>query len=147
MNDDTPVRVLYRRLLDAWNDCSAHDFAMLFTESGNVVGFDGSQMKGRVEIESTLTGIFKDHATAAYVSIVREVNFLSLDVVLLRAVAGMVPRGKKELNPAVNAIQSMVARATDGEWRIALFQNTPAQFHGRPELAAELTEELRSQIK
>jgi len=26
---------------------------------------------------------------------------------------------------------------------IALFQNTPAQFHGRPELAQQLTEELR----
>ena len=28
-------------------------------------------------------------------------------------------------------------------WRIALYQNTPAQFHGRPELSRALTEELR----
>lgn len=27
--------------------------------------------------------------------------------------------------------------------RSALFQNTPAQFHGRPELVEALTEELR----
>ena len=30
-----------------------------------------------------------------------------------------------------------------GRWRIILFQNTPAQFHGRPELAQQLTDELR----
>jgi hypothetical protein len=47
------------------------------------------------------------------------------------------------LNPAVNAVQSLVAVKNAGEWRIALFQNTPAQFHGRPELVQELTEELR----
>jgi hypothetical protein len=29
------------------------------------------------------------------------------------------------------------------KWRIALFQNTPAQFHGRPELVQQLTEQLR----
>ena len=49
----------------------------------------------------------------------------------------------EEINPAVNAIQSLVAVTRDGRWRIALFQNTPAQFHGRPELAQQLTEELR----
>jgi hypothetical protein len=36
-----------------------------------------------------------------------------------------------------------VAAKRAGHWRIALFQNTPAQFHGRPELAKALTEELR----
>jgi len=28
-------------------------------------------------------------------------------------------------------------------WRIALFQNTPAAFHGRPEAAKKLSAELR----
>ncbi|MGH2514102.1 MAG: SgcJ/EcaC family oxidoreductase, partial [Ktedonobacterales bacterium] len=30
-----------------------------------------------------------------------------------------------------------------GGWYVALFQNTPAQFHGRPEVSAALTAELR----
>ena len=33
--------------------------------------------------------------------------------------------------------------AQAGEWRISLFQNTPAQFHGRPDLVERLTRELR----
>jgi uncharacterized protein (TIGR02246 family) len=31
----------------------------------------------------------------------------------------------------------------DGHWQIFQFQNTPAQFHGRPEMAEALTDELR----
>jgi len=78
---------------------------------------------------------------------VREVRFLSTDIALLRAVVGMVPPGQNDINPAVNAIQSLVAVKDKDIWRITLFQNTPAQFHGRPELAEELTKELRQLLR
>jgi uncharacterized protein (TIGR02246 family) len=81
--------------------------------------------------------------TAPYVSKVRSVRLLSPDVAMLRAIVGMVPPGQPDLNPAVNAHQTLVATKRDGQWRIVLFQNTPAQFHGRPELVQQLTEELR----
>ena len=141
--DEVEARALYRRLLDAWNARSADAFASLFAEDGVTVGFDGSQLIGRTEIAVELGRIFADHPTAAYVAQVRTVHLLAPDVAILRAVAGMVPAGQSDLNPAVNAIQTLVAARGDGEWRIALFQNTPAQFHGRPELAEQLTEELR----
>ncbi len=141
--DEEAVRGLYRALLDAWNQHSAASFAAQFTEACNVVGFDGSLMNGRGEIDAELSRIFTEHVTAAYVGIVREVRFLARDVALLRAVAGMVPPGQSDINPAVNTIQSLVAVKQDGRWLITLYQNTPAQFHGRPELAQRLTEELR----
>jgi uncharacterized protein (TIGR02246 family) len=141
--DEADVRSIYQRLIDAWNRRDAAAYAALFDDVANVVGFDGSQMNGRSEIESTLAGIFAHHQTAPYLSIVREVRMLTAEVAILRAVAGMVPPGQTDINPAVNAIQSLVAVKRDGQWRIALFQNTPAQFHGRPELARQLTDELR----
>jgi hypothetical protein len=55
----------------------------------------------------------------------------------------MIPPGQADINPAVNAMQTMVAVSRVGEWRIALLQNTPAQFHGRPEMAEALSRELR----
>jgi hypothetical protein len=55
----------------------------------------------------------------------------------------MISPVTSDINPAVNAMQTLVAMQQDGQWRIALFQNTPAQFHGRPEVAEALTEELR----
>jgi uncharacterized protein (TIGR02246 family) len=140
---ETEVRDLYKQLLDSWNRRNAADFAALFEADGNQIGFDGSQVNGRTEIGSHLSGIFADHMTAAYVGRVREVRFLTPEVAILRAVVGMVPPGKTDINPATNAIQSLVAVKHQSEWRIALFQNTPAQFHGRPELAEQLMEELR----
>lgn len=141
--DESEVRTLYRQLLDSWNKRDANAFAALFLEDGDSIGFDGSQLIGRAEINATLQQIFADHVTAPYLAKVRSVRFLTPDVAILRAVSGMVPPGQSDINPAVNAVHTMVAARCDGTWRIALFQNTPAQFHGRPELVQQMTEELR----
>ena len=133
---------LYQQLLEAWNTRDAAAFAGLFSDDGSVIGFDGSPMNGRAEIASALEGIFGSHQTARYVAKVREIRRLGADVLLLRSVVGMVPPGKAELNPAVNAIQSLVAVERGADMRIALLHNTPAAFHGRPELAEQLTREL-----
>jgi uncharacterized protein (TIGR02246 family) len=143
LQDERAVRSLFRELLDRWNERDADAFAGLFAAGGNVVGFDGSQLKGSDEIAASLRQIFGDHQTAAYVAKVREVRVLTRDVAVLSAVAGMVPPGQSDIDPAVNAVQTLVAVKEEGRWRIALFQNTPAQFHGRPALARDLTEELR----
>jgi hypothetical protein len=58
----------------------------------------------------------------------------------------MVPPGATDIKPEVNAIQVLVAVRRDGVWRVAHFQNTPAAFHGRPEAAKALTEELRVEL-
>ncbi len=142
-SNEIEVRALYQHLLDSWNRRSADAFAASFADDGEVVGFDGSQMSGRDEIASTLRQIFADHETGSYVSKVRGVRLLSPDIALLRAVAGLVPHGRSDIEPALNALQTLIATKHDGQWRITLFQNTPAQFHGRPELVQQLTEELR----
>ena len=145
--DEQSVRDLYQRILEQWNKRSAHGFAGCFAEDANVIGFDGSQMKGRTEVETVLGQIFIDHVTAAYVGIVKEVRFVSEEVAILRAVVGMVPPGLTDINPAVNAIQTLVASNRRGEWKAALFQNTPAAFHGRPELGDRLSAELRQVLR
>jgi uncharacterized protein (TIGR02246 family) len=142
-SDEGAVRALYHGILAGWNTCDATKFATLFTDDAEVIGFDGSQMTGRGEIEATLKGIFADHETGAYVGVIRSVRLLMPEVALLRAVSGVVPAGQSDLNPALNAQQALIAIKHDGAWRITLYQNTPAQFHGRPDLAQRLIEELR----
>jgi uncharacterized protein (TIGR02246 family) len=145
-SSDDVIR-LYEGLLDAWNRGDADGYAARFAPDGNLVGFDGSTVDGRAAVGEHLSGIFGSHQTAAYVAAVREVRFLSSDCALLRAAVGMVPPGENDINPATNAIQSLVAVADDERtWHVALFHNTPAAFHGRPEAADELTEELRSRL-
>ena len=119
----------------------------LFAKDGNLVGFDGSQINGRSEARSVLSQIFADHQTASYLGIVKEVRLLCPDVAILRAVAGMIPPGQLDINPEVNAVQTLVALKQQNKWSIALFQNTPAAFHGRPELSERLTEELRQALR
>jgi uncharacterized protein (TIGR02246 family) len=137
------VRALYERLIDAWNNGRATDFAALFVENGHIVGFDGSQADSAAEIAFHLGEVFGSHPTAAYVAKVRDVQPLGQEAALLRAVVGMVPPGGSDLNPAVNSIQSLVATADGAGWRAVLLQTTPAAFHGRPDLAEALTQELR----
>ena len=141
--DEIEVRELYRSMLEGWNERNADAFAAPFAEDGESIGFDGSQLVGKTEIVSTLQQIFANHPTAPYVSKVKSVTLLSPEVAVLRAIAGMVPPGQTDINPAVNTLQTLIAVKRDGRWRILLFQNTPAQFHGRPELVQQMTEELR----
>lgn len=59
----------------------------------------------------------------------------------------MVPPGKTELNPAVNALQSVGVVGRGADMRIALLHNTPAAFHGRPQLVEQLTSELTDALR
>jgi len=138
----TDIEKLHERLLTSWNRQDAKGMAALFCSDGNVVGFDGSQMNGSIQIEKELQQVFSNHKTASYVWKVKEVRFLHAHIALLRAIAGMMGPGKQEINPSVNAIQTLVAVFDNEQWRISLFQNTPAQFHGRPELVEQMTREL-----
>jgi uncharacterized protein (TIGR02246 family) len=149
MNQSERERVLsvYRQLLETWNKRDADAFAATFTDDGSCVGFDGSTMNGRAEIASTLRSIFQNHPTASYVAKVREIRAIAPGVAIVRSVVGMVPPGKDELNPGVNAIQSLVVVEESPHMKIALLQNTPAAFHGRPELAQELTRELTDALR
>jgi uncharacterized protein (TIGR02246 family) len=84
---------VYTALLDAWNRQDASAFAALFTATGHVTGFDGSQMSGQAKIATELSAIFAQHRTASYVAKVREVRSLAPSVTLLRAIVGMIPPG------------------------------------------------------
>jgi uncharacterized protein (TIGR02246 family) len=142
-----PIRRLYEQILFAWNQQDAAAMAAQFEEDGNLVGFDGSQADSRAAIEDHLRPIFADHPTAAYVAKVREIQMLRRDVGLLRAVVGMIPPGSNDINPAGNTIQTLVAVESADGWRAALFQSTPAAWHGRPQDSAALTEELRDAMR
>ena len=137
------VKIMYAELLRTWNSTDAAGFASAFTEDGEVIGFDGSILRGRDAIEAEMARIFADHRTGTYVGIVREVVPLTADVAVARAVAGVVPAGADDLVSALNSVQRLTAVRRDGQWRIALYHNTPAQFHGRPELVEQLTADLR----
>jgi len=145
-NREDAVRAIYQQLLNCWNQRSASEFAALFTEDGFVIGFDGSIHSRKEGITADLSEIFTHHETPVYVGLIKNVRILTNDTAVLLAVAGMVPRGDVDINPNLNAIQSLLAIYAEAKWQIAAFQNTPAAFHGRADLREQLTQELRRQL-
>jgi uncharacterized protein (TIGR02246 family) len=139
------VRGVYERLLTAWNERSAERYGALFAADGLLVGFDGSRIAA-ANVSDHLGPIFADHPTAAYVAKVVEGRQLGSGAVLLMAIAGMTPPGHRELSPDRNAVQTILAERSDERWSVKLFQNTPAQYHGRPDLAEQHTRELQELV-
>jgi uncharacterized protein (TIGR02246 family) len=142
------ARRVYFGLLDDWNRQDAAAMASRFAERGSLVGFDGSAIDGRACIEAHLKPIFAQHPTPLFVAKVREVRRMANgQTLLMRAVAGMWPRGASAIEPSLNAVQTAVFSLCDGVYRIEMFQNTPAAFHGRPEEGERLSAELRELAK
>jgi len=54
---DRSTRELYARLIESWDKRNARDYALLFASEGNLVGFDGSQVNGQLEVGAHLTEI------------------------------------------------------------------------------------------
>lgn len=142
-SDDAAVRALYRRMLDGWNARDADAFAAPFADDAEVIGFDGSLQLGKDEIAATLGRIFADHPTGTYYAAVKSVRAVEADLAILRAAVGIVPSGQSDINPALNAWQTLTVARRDGDWHAVLLQNTPAQFHGRPDLVEAMSAELR----
>ena len=147
ISSDHQIRHLYEQILIAWNQQDAAAMAARFDEDGNLVGFDGSQADSCAAIEDHLRAIFADHPTAAYLAKVREIRMLGRDTGILRAVAGMIAPGSNDINPALNTIHTLVAVHNADGWRAALFQSTPAAWHGRLQDSAALIEELRDVVR
>jgi uncharacterized protein (TIGR02246 family) len=144
--DETEIRSLYRQIVENWNNEDAQRFGALFVDDGESVGFDGSQLSGPELISEEMRRLFSDHATGRYVAKIQGIRALGGDAALLRALAGMVPAGASDLEPKLNVVHTLITQRSDGRWRVVLFQNTPAQWHGRPEKVEEHTEELRREL-
>jgi uncharacterized protein (TIGR02246 family) len=139
---ENAVAGVYRKLIEGWNRRDAEGMSSAVADDGIVIGFDGSQMMGRAQVARDIGRIFADHETATYVTKIREVRALSENVGLLHAVVGMIPPGGSSIMDDRNSVQTVVAVLDGDTWVAALFQTTPAQFHGRPDLAQALTTEL-----
>jgi uncharacterized protein (TIGR02246 family) len=144
-DDEGAIRSLYQQLMDGWNAASGDAFAAPFEEDGDLVGFDGTHIKGRQEIASFHQHLFDMFLKGSrLVGKVRIVRFLTSNVAVMHAVGGTVMAGESDLERERNSVQTLVAVKRNGKWSLAAFQNTRAIYMGRPEESQKLTEELRA---
>src|SRR5437764_949573 len=114
--EEVTIFELYYRLLQAWNEKDAKSFAWLFSGTALVIGFDGSFMTGQEQVEKELKTIFNNNDTGIYVSKVMDVKHLDYHCLLLSAIAGMIPAGNTDINPSLNAVQTLLAVKKDSVW-------------------------------
>ena len=143
---DAQIRALYAQFVDNWNRRSGAGVASGFTDDGDIVFFDGSHYRGRLSIAADLRQLFAEAPTPEYVAVARSVRPLAPGVALLIAHAGMIPPGGNDPDPRLLAVHSLVAAEEGGRWRIALFQETPAAWHGHEDAREALLLELRGQL-
>jgi uncharacterized protein (TIGR02246 family) len=144
-DDEAAIRSLYQQLMDGWNAVSGYAFAAPFEEDGDLVGFDGTHIKGRQEIASFHQYLFDMFLKGSrLIGKVRSMRFLTSNVAVMHAVGGTVMAEQSDLEPERNSVQTLVAVKRNGKWSLAAFQNTRATYMGRPEESQKLTEELRA---
>jgi uncharacterized protein (TIGR02246 family) len=78
-----------------------------------------------------------------FVDKIRRIRFLTSDIALVVAVGGTVMAGQSDIDPERNSIHMLVAIKQNAKWYFTAFQNSRAQYTGRPEQAQELTDEVR----
>ena len=131
-SDADRVRLLYTQLMDGWNRGTGAGFAAPFAEHCDFIAFDGTRFRGRDEIARFHDPLFKTHLKATrLVGAVTDIRVLGPDVALMHAKGGTVPRGRLQPAPERDAIQTLVATRSDGEWRLVAFQNTRVRPIGR----------------
>jgi uncharacterized protein (TIGR02246 family) len=143
---DAQIRALYAQFIDGWNRRSGAAVASGFTDDGDIVFFDGSHYRGRLSIAADLRQLFAEAPIPEYVAVARSVRPLAPGVALLIAHAGMIPPGGNDLDPRLLAVHTLVAAEEGGRWRIGLFQETPAAWHGHEDAREALLLELRGQL-
>jgi uncharacterized protein (TIGR02246 family) len=131
-HDEAAVRALYEQLMIGWNKGSGEAFSAPFAEDGDLIGFDGTHLKGRPEIASFHQPLFNKWLKGTrLVGEVKSVRFLTPEVAVMHAVGGTVMRGKSDPAPERDSIQTLIALKCGGEWRLAAFQNTRVRPMGR----------------
>jgi uncharacterized protein (TIGR02246 family) len=146
-SDETTIRKLYQRTIDGWNKASGDAFAAPYTDDSDFIGFDGTYMKGRQEIASFHQMLFDKFLRGSrLIGKVRSIRVVTVDVAIMIAVGGTVMAGQSDIEPERNSIHTIVAVKRNNNWYFTAFQNSRAQYIGRPEESQALTEELRQEL-
>jgi uncharacterized protein (TIGR02246 family) len=123
--DERAIRALQRRMLEAWGACDGEAFAAPFSDDALFIGFDGSVMRGRVQIAATHQDVFDRWMKGTRLVEDRtDVRFVDPDVAIVHTLGGTVPRGKSEPTPERDSIQTLVAVRDARGWSFVSFQNT-----------------------
>ena len=81
-----------------------------FAEDADLVGFDGTYLKGRQEIISFHQQLFDTYVKGSrLVGKIRHVRFVTSDVAIIHTIGGTIMAGQTDIEPERNSVQTLVA--------------------------------------
>ncbi|HEX7185819.1 MAG TPA: SgcJ/EcaC family oxidoreductase [Thermoanaerobaculia bacterium] len=129
--DESAVRALVQKCVEAWNRGSGEGFAAQFAEDSDYVVVNGMHIKGRQQNASNHQQIFDTFYKGTRLwAEVKSVRFLRPDVALMHTASKILKPGESEASPVPEAIQTWTVSKHGNAWLVDAFHNTPIQRQG-----------------
>ena len=131
--DESAVRALVQKCVEAWNKGSGEAFAAQFAEDSDFVVGNGMHLKGRKQNASNHQQIFDTFFKGTRLWLqVKSVRFSRADVALVHTHGKVLKPGESDASPEPETIQTWTVSKHGNEWLVDAFQNTPIQRQGGP---------------
>jgi uncharacterized protein (TIGR02246 family) len=126
--DETAIRSLYQRMLDAWGDAKA--YAECFTPEADYIYGAGGVQHGWKEIIDGHNIAFSGWArTSRLEGRIDRLRFITDDVALLLGYGHVVYLDDRSSDQNKRTVYTLVAQRLNDRWLFAGYQNTPLGKH------------------
>ena len=123
--DEAEIRAIHQQMTDAWNVGDAEAFASGFTEDADFIAFEGTHLKGRLEIVSFHHKLFEGPVKGTRIQgEVKFVRFLSSKLAVMHGAIQVTLPGESEPSPGRNSMQLFVAVKRGKDWFVEAMQNS-----------------------
>lgn len=131
--DESAIRALAQKCIEAWNKGSGEAFAAQFAEDSDFVVGNGMHLKGRKQNASNHQQIFDTFFKGTRLWLqVKSVRFLRPDVALMHTLGRVLKPGESDASPEPETIQTWMVSKHGNEWVVDAFHNTFIQRQGAP---------------
>jgi len=116
--DETTIKDIIGRMIDAWNHGNAAEFAAPFAEDADFIAFEGTHLKGRQQIRGFHERLFDlDLKGTRLEGGVKFVRFLGPALAVMHAWCTTTLRGQTNASSSRDSMQLFVVTKRDGQWR------------------------------
>jgi uncharacterized protein (TIGR02246 family) len=124
-DEQAAVAGVAERIVSAWADHDADAFAKVFTEDGTMI-LPGLYRKGRDDIRRFMTDAYAGPYRGTRVTgQPLDIKFLNGGAAVLVTQGGVLQPGQTDLSDERAIRASWVVVERDGQWQIAVYQNSP----------------------
>lgn len=128
-DDETAIRDLLRRLMEAWNRGDGNAYAAQFTEDADYIAPDGTHLQGRQATAQLHQRLFDTVLQGSQLERqrVKSIRFVTPEVAIVHGTSGVRWRWQSKVTPRRMSIQTYVAVKQAGQWRFTAYHSCRIQ--------------------